>query len=360
MSSSPSPSSPPRTAATVQSRPRKRTDRCADSNASDDELAGPKRKRRQTDPLVRTGKHIARTVHIKFHALTILQHGVEILAQHEAGEIEEFPCVDSDERWRIFSGIMKLIPDAKRKLTADTGEEYLTRLASALDEGISAGRSDDTNGLKKAIADWVSTSEGRIPRNSKSGRGFHNIATARLLAPPQYNVQDNMTLRKLRDELIRPSTSEYPAFMYKDFTIDPENLIDGLFESDLLLKAAKHILIGPSSADSLETSTRSTRLGNAALNNMQEVSLPFMAYVCTQVRFALSSDEVFGQNAGRSFDIYGFYRNVLKTLQDDELAEDFEVIQSRWNEIIFGGGDATEPEEEHGTLRQILAQRAGL
>lgn len=95
------------------------------------------------------------------------------------------------------------------------------------------------------------------------------------------------------------------------------------------------------------------------------------------MRFALSSDEVFGQNAGRSFDIYGFYRNILKTLQEEELADDMEVIQSRWNElvydcrpiiilsdrinrIIFGGGHAAEPEEAHGTLRQILAQRGGL
>ncbi|KAG8937649.1 hypothetical protein FRC04_010309, partial [Tulasnella sp. 424] len=281
MSSSPIPSSPPpSTPVTSQNQPSKRTR--ANSNASDSELAGSRHKRCQTDPLVRTGKHVARTIYIKFHALSVLQHGVELLAKHDAGEIDELPSGHSDKQWRIFSDIMKLIPDAKRKLTAETGDEYLTRLASALDEGIAAGRSDDTNGLKKAIADWVSSSEGRIPRSSKSGRGFHNIVTARLLAPPRHNVHDSATLRKLRDEIIRPSANEYPPFLYKDFTVDPDNLIDGLFESELLLKAAKHILIGPSSADSLETSTRSTRLGNAALNNMHEVTLPFMAYVCAQ------------------------------------------------------------------------------
>lgn len=82
---------------------------------------------------------------------------------------------------------------------------------------------------------------------------------------------------------------------------------------------------------------------------MHEVTLPFMAYVCaqvwnlrapvtlrsltaSQVRFALSSDEVFGQNIERSFDIYAFYRNILKTLKEEELADDVEVIRSRWNE----------------------------
>ncbi|KAG8939836.1 hypothetical protein FRC04_005953 [Tulasnella sp. 424] len=263
-----------------------------------------------------------------------------------------------DKQWQIFSDILKVIPEAKRKLTSENSEAYLNRLASALDEGLAAGRSDDTNGLKKAVAEWVSNSEGRIHKNSKSSQGFHNIVTARLLAPPRYDVSDSMTLRKLRDEVIRPSVSEYPPFLYKDFTIDPDNLIDGLFESELLLKAAKHILIGPSSADSLESSNRSTHLGNAALNNMNEVTLPFMAYVCAQVRFALSSDETFGNNSGRCFDIYNFYRNILKTLREEELADDVEILRSRWNEILFGGAGGDESEEESGTLGQILAQRA--
>lgn len=49
---------------------------------------------RQTDPLVRTGKHIARTVYIKFHAMTVLQHGIEALAKHDSGEIDELPSVE--------------------------------------------------------------------------------------------------------------------------------------------------------------------------------------------------------------------------------------------------------------------------
>ncbi|KAG9014299.1 hypothetical protein FRB90_005421 [Tulasnella sp. 427] len=268
------------------------------------------------------------------------------------------PNTRNDDRWRIFSDIMKLIPDAKRRLQSEKGEDYLTRLASALDDGISSARSDDTNGMKKAIADWVSTpSEGRVSRTSKENRGFHNPITARLLAPPRYNIDDATTLRNLCNEVIRPRPNEYAPFMYKDYSINSENIIEGLFESELLLRAAKHILIGPSAAESLEpVNNRSTRLGNAALNNMTEVTFPFIAYVCTQVRFALSSEETFGQRRG-SFDIYGFYRDVLRTLWEPELADDFEVIRDHWNEVIFGGG-SDEDDDDTGTLSQILAQRA--
>lgn len=38
----------------------------------------------------------------------------------------------SDKQWRIFSDLLKLIPDAKRRLTAADGDEYLLRLASAV------------------------------------------------------------------------------------------------------------------------------------------------------------------------------------------------------------------------------------
>lgn len=44
-----------------------------------------------------------------------------------------FPMV-RDKQWQIFSDIMKVIPEAKRKLTSEKGDEYLTRLASAVSD----------------------------------------------------------------------------------------------------------------------------------------------------------------------------------------------------------------------------------
>ncbi|KIO20038.1 hypothetical protein M407DRAFT_223377 [Tulasnella calospora MUT 4182] len=329
------------------------------NSSSDDELFGPRRKRRAVDPLVRTGKHVARTIYIKFHPLTILQNGLETLTQHENHEIDVLPSESDNKHWAIFSDLLRLIPDAKRRLTAADGDEYLIRLATAIEEGLSAGRSDDTNGLKKAVAEWVSSTEGKVAKNSKIGRGFHNKFTARLLTPPQFDVNDPATLRDLRDEVLRPEVGEYPPFLYENFTIDKDDLFKGLFKSELLLRpiqAAKHVLIGPSSAESLETTNKSTRLGNAALNGMKEVSLPFIAYICAQVRFALSSDEVFGQNA-HSFDIYAFYRNILKMLRQEELADEIEEIRQYWDEVIFGHLGESKDGDELGTMARILKQR---
>ena len=71
--------------------------------------------------------------------------------------------------------ILNLIPDAKHRLLRDDSGEYLQRLASSvrvrrsrsiddvihvssaiqLEDGLSSARSDDTNGLKKAIVDFI-------------------------------------------------------------------------------------------------------------------------------------------------------------------------------------------------------------
>lgn len=49
----------------------------------------------------------------------------------------------------------------------------------------------------------------------------------------------NSTLRNLRDEVLRPGVGEYPPFLYKDFTVDEDDLLEGLFMSDLLLKVCQ-------------------------------------------------------------------------------------------------------------------------
>jgi hypothetical protein len=43
------------------------------------------------------------------------------------------------------------------------------------------------------------------------------------------------TLRKLQEEVIRPSVRDYPPFLYKDGVIKADAL-EGLFRSDILIK----------------------------------------------------------------------------------------------------------------------------
>ena len=56
-----------------------------------------------------------------------------------------------------------------------------------IQKGTNGARADDTKGMKSAIIDWI-TPKGQslnphIPRNVKSGRGFHHERTGALLCP---------------------------------------------------------------------------------------------------------------------------------------------------------------------------------
>ncbi|KAG8989785.1 hypothetical protein FRB90_002070 [Tulasnella sp. 427] len=179
-----------------------------------------------------------------------------------------------------------------------------------LDKGASTARSDDVSSLKKAIVDFLPACDPPISRNSKTRRGFNHPYIGSLLCPTSLDWNDDEIRRELRDEVITVKHTLWPPFLYRDYAIDPDDLLDGLFESSVLLKAARHIFISPSSAD--EEGSRSTRAGNAALNGMTRVTPASIAYVATQVRFALSSDMVFGRKIKPAqFDLYAFYDNII-------------------------------------------------
>jgi hypothetical protein len=91
---------------------------------------------------------------------------------------------------------------------------------------------------------------------------------------------------------------QWPIFLYKDYTYDPENPWNGLFRSTLLLsvmyqlfypllyiltfpvQAYRHVFTSPSS---VEKEPKATRSGNARLHGMTQVTPPSIAYIATQV-----------------------------------------------------------------------------
>lgn len=50
-----------------------------------------------------------------------------------------------------------------------------------------------------------------------------------------------------------------------------------------------------------------------------------------QVRFALSSDEVFGQTSKGAFDVYAFYANLLRLLNLPQIEDKVEELEAFWN-----------------------------
>jgi hypothetical protein len=112
------------------------------------------------------------------------------------------------------------------------------------------------------------------------------------------------------------------------------------------MQAYKHIFTSPSSA---EKEPRATRAGNARIHGMTKVTLPSIAYVCTQVRFsvfplpalllvshrlqvrfALSSSPVFSRT-DTVMDSERFYNSVLDLFEDPEETQEVNDLQTWWN-----------------------------
>ncbi|KAG8920387.1 hypothetical protein FRC02_000944 [Tulasnella sp. 418] len=349
---------------TSQSKRRRST-----SPGNDDRPA--RRKRGPGDDRVRIGKHAARTLRIAFRADVVFRVGLKFMAS--AGwsspemekDIDGFPDGPFSDLGLFFQ-LVKQIPGCLEKLQEDDEMgSYRNDVTAALEQGANTARSDDCRGLKSAILDMLSDyCENRSSRRVKHNRGFNDVALGKLLCPLRFDWEDPFTRTQLQNGDIRPTLHELPQFLYRDFIIDETRRTEGLFESELLIKAARYIFIAPSAMDNVDTSSRSTRPGNAALNNMQSITIPAIAYVATIVRFSLSSDETFTIKCGTTgkggFDYWSFYRGIIETLRDP-IVKDTRTprIMEYWNSRLweptttFGDG-------HHSDLGVLLQQEKAL
>ncbi|KAJ3539621.1 hypothetical protein NMY22_g4650 [Coprinellus aureogranulatus] len=236
---------------------------------------------------------------------------------------------------RVFRKLLAMIPGFEDRLMSSDSEEELMFVANMLQRGSSSARSDDTKSLKGAIVDWITPTGGHLDpplaRNVKINRGFNHDRTGFLLCPAELDWQDEGVKNQLRNKEIAIAGSHWPIFVYKNEVYDCENPWKGLFRNEILVKAFKHIFTSPSS---VEDEPKATRSGNARLHGMTHVTPGSLAYVFTQVRFALTSASVFSRT-DRETDSETFYTSVLELLEDPEEQDQVRPLLLWWNQRIF-------------------------
>ncbi|GBE80079.1 hypothetical protein SCP_0212820 [Sparassis crispa] len=170
--------------------------------------------------------------------------------------------------------LLQSIPGLEECLMSSS-EEEVAIVSSLIQKGAVSARSDDTKSLKRAILDWIT------PKGQS------------LNPPLSRNVKVDQ---------------------------DPWN---GLFCSALLITTYKHIFTSPSSVDK---EPKATRAENARIHGMTKVTGASIAYVATQVQFALSSSPVFSRT-DMATDSECFYMSILNLFEDlDEQVEVSELI----------------------------------
>ncbi|KAI0058490.1 hypothetical protein BV25DRAFT_1919198 [Artomyces pyxidatus] len=294
---------------------------------------GPRRKASATDPLVFHGRHFGRTIHAMANVKALFQEALSLMA--EEGEVpDEERTIEQRKVLKAFQSLLYIVPNFTERIMSSEPEEVMG-FAALVQKGASAARADDTKGLKGAVLEWL-TPPG-VPLNpsisprDKVGRGFRHPITGRLLCPAGLDWDNEEISTKLASGEIIIQGDQWPLFVYAHCEYDPEDPWTGLFRGELLVKAAKYIFTTPTSVDN---ESKATRSGNARLHGMTQMNTAAIAYVATQVRFALSSAAVFTRTDITTASEY-FYRTLLDFLDDLDEKDEVDELLDWWNCRIF-------------------------
>ncbi|OBZ70778.1 hypothetical protein A0H81_09007 [Grifola frondosa] len=262
-------------------------------------------------------------------SLTRLSIMVDTLGAHE-DEPEECLSVQETREQRVYMELLALVPFLEQRLMTDCDENEMMRIADLIQRGAANARADDTKSLKDPILDWIGTPgeafEPPLSRNSKVSRGYQHDVTGALLCPAGLDWENPTTKKQLKSGEMAVPGDQWPIFLYAG-KYNPEEPWDGLLRSKLLVKAYRYIFTSPSSVDD---ETKATRAGNARIHGMTKVTPASIAYIATQVRFALSSSQVFSRT-DTATDSERFYNSILNVLTDVEEIEQINDLLAWWN-----------------------------
>ncbi|KAG2744719.1 hypothetical protein P692DRAFT_20743198 [Suillus brevipes Sb2] len=257
-----------------------------------------------------------------------------------------------------------------------------------LKKGADAARGDDTSCLKDLVAIWVNQHFHPSPLirpDDKHLRGFGSDICGKLLCPAEWDWDQNRVKAGIRDRTTAYIVSEnsWPLFLYENYTMNRDNLEEGLFKSKLLVLAFKAIFTSPSSAkevdgdgdgaDIIANNMRARRKSDqakvkscvASIINMKKVTPRSIAYIACQVRFALSNVSSWRTIDG-DFDYEAFWNNVVDFFENvpgPVTKRRVEKLLEWWTRKVFGTNhreDLTPEVVSHMSVNTLAEQRKAL
>ncbi|KAF8313931.1 hypothetical protein F5887DRAFT_895973, partial [Amanita rubescens] len=290
---------------------------------------------RAGDPFVHHGRHFGRTVHAMCNVQALIANSLLLFGQDGEVALETLTSQQRKEL-NVFQKLLEMVPHLQERLTESSELEEYMSIAESLQKGLSSARSDDTKSLKGVVLDWITPRDKPLnpplSRSVKTSRGFNHPVTGALLCPAGLDWNDPETRANLISGQLAVKGDQWPLILYAKQEFDPEDPWDGLFRSELLVWAFKHIFTSPSS---VEKENKATRSGNARIHGMTRVTTASLAYVATQqLRFALSSTSVFSRS-DTSTDSEKFYESVWDFLNDPDEKNEVTDLLSWWDCQVF-------------------------
>ncbi|KAG1806368.1 uncharacterized protein HD556DRAFT_1428517 [Suillus plorans] len=243
---------------------------------------GPRKKAQvnSSNPLVLHGRHFGWTVFALCNFPALLTAGILRLEELQDTLIEDYPA-DVRCEHRVFVELIDSYSGLLARLT-DGEEEDIIHVGELLGKGASGT-------LKSAVLEWLMPREQPLipplSQNIKLDCGFNHEVTSRLLCPTGLDWSDGF----------------------------------------------KHVFTSPSSVNKEPKAMRS---GNAYLHGMKSVTKGSLAYVATQIWFALSSSSVFSRTDTVT-DSENFYHSILDLLEDPDEIKEVTDLMMWWTRHIL-------------------------
>ncbi|KAG1847041.1 hypothetical protein F4604DRAFT_1594714, partial [Suillus subluteus] len=201
-----------------------------------------------------------------------------------------------------------------------------------LKKGADAACSDDTSCLKELVITWINQQfcpSPLIRPDDKHSRSFASDICGKLLCPSEWDWDRNCIKAGIHDRTAKYIVSEnsWPLYLYENYTVNRDNLEEGLLKSKLLVLAFKAILTSPSSAKEAEGDGDATK----------HIEVPQLTFEW-QVRFSLSSVSSWHTMDG-DFDYEVFWNNIVDFLKDIPgpiTRHRVEKLLEWWTRKVFG------------------------
>ncbi|KAG1803417.1 uncharacterized protein BJ212DRAFT_1449907 [Suillus subaureus] len=310
-----------------------------------------------SNPLVLHGQHFGQTVFALCNYPSLLTGGILRLEELLDSPIDDYPA-DIQREHRVFLELIDSYPGLLECLMAGE-EEDVIHVGELMGKGASSAWGNNTKTLKSAILEWlVPRGQPLIPplsRNIKSDRGLNHEVTGALLCPAGLDWSNPETKQSLKSGKTVVHGDQWPMFLYFGYIYDPEAPWQGLLRSKML--GFKHIFTSPSS---VEKEPKATCSGNVYLHGMKSVTKGSLAYIVTQVQFALSSSSVFS-HTDTVTDSENFYHSILDLLEDPDEIEEVTDLMTWWTHRIFPNSSSSERSiSKNSMLFKIQEKRAAL
>lgn len=299
--------------------------------------------------LTEYGRRFGRSVYA-FPRLTVfellLPYGPkEILEVGEVdGQLQELNMSESEEDslgWRefkrhLYHQLLHMVPKLEERLANASSRQDISNIANPIQKGVAFARRDDAKGLRTLVLEWIAppgvAADPPLDCTKKTSCGFNHALTGAMLCPVVLNWSDFSVQSRIRSGAL--SGDHWPSFVFENYALGRGNPWEGFFRSSLLVMAYKHIFSTPTSPRNSTCQPDSHGRNEFIQHDLNQVTLPELAYVAAQVRHALSSSTTFlAPDAVTSS--RNFYEFMIHFFYKHERDHEIGRLLSWWDRQIF-------------------------